>query len=138
MQTNVDVLKTISQKIKDFKRDDLLTRINQLLRKNIIYDSMHGKSYTGQQFPDYTPEYKKWKQKKTGFSNVNLTITGEMLNSIIGEIQGTTLTVSTNDNPGKVEGVSAKRPWLGISEPTRKQIMDMIRTEYLQIISTTS
>ena len=68
--------------------------IGRLARERIIRRTVMGKGPDGQTFQAYSPGYAKRKAAELGSSNVNLTVSGEMLRGIqvIAEEKKVTLT----------------------------------------------
>lgn len=112
-----------------FNKDQVSAGIIKIIIDDIKDKSSKGIDTDGQPFKSYTPAYKK-KRLKAGKQTdpPNLYWTGRMLNALIGERNGIITTISDADDAGKVEGVNAKRKFIGISKEARIKVIDYVRT----------
>lgn len=109
-----------------------LEKQNVAVIKNIKARTQSGKNVLGQQFPAYTPEYKKWKQNHGGTTSpINLTLTGKLLSSMGSEVRikgnkvESRIFISADQQP-KAEGVSKLRPFFGVTQEEQALFEDII------------
>jgi hypothetical protein len=76
-------------------RDDW-GKVGRLARERIVLRTRRGQDREGQPFKPYSPGYAKAKGKELGAGQVNLTVSGDMLNAITVEPDDKGVTLSFN------------------------------------------
>lgn len=142
-------LTEVVEKITDKMANDLQTALLNL-RTKIVFDASQGKGFEGNSLKPYSSGYKKMRVDAGYSANVNLTITGQMLRDVQLETpprrdaNGVTFRIfiaNGSSIPPKgfgSKGVAvssvekamhtmAQRPWFGLSEQAKKELLDILR-----------
>lgn len=114
--------------LKKFNKEQLQKQIAETIIADIKDRTARHLDVNEHPFKPYTPKYKQWKQKKGLSILPDLKVTGKLLNSLTVKKTGIITTVESTDEPGKVEGVSKLRQFIGIPDKTRQKISDIVRS----------
>lgn len=127
IKTSSGALEQYIAQLKKFDKQQLQKQIADIIIKDIKDRTADHKDVNERPFKPYTPKYKQWKQKKGLSTLPDLKVTGKLLNSLAVHKNGIITTIESTDDPGKVEGVSKLRPFIGITQKTKDKISDLIK-----------
>ena len=96
-------------------------------KEELLGDIANGIGYDGAKMPEYSPEYKAYKQRKDRQGNVDLTFTGNMLKAMqvsVLEFQDKLIgrLYFLAGERDKAKGNLEKRKFFGLSEKNRQQL----------------
>ena len=127
VSTSLGGLEQYIAKLSQINAQTISDQISQILIDGIKESTAASQTPEGVAYIPYTPGYAKYRQKK-GLSTIpDLKVTGKMLDSLVVQRNGIITTISDTDNPGKVEGVSNLRTFIGISAATRIRLIQTVR-----------
>ena len=125
-------------RLQAFDKAALEEQIAQAIVADIKYNTGNSIDVHGQTFKPYTPGYAKKRLKMGLGTEVDLRVTGQMLEALTVEKQGLFTVISDADpNQGKVKGNQNLRQFIGISQQAKEKMLSLIRSFVGTIITTT-
>jgi hypothetical protein len=144
--TNIDLREKVRQAIE--RKLPVMERAMQLARGQIVTNAANGIGFEGESLEDYSDDYKKRREDRGYKSEVNMTVTGQMLrdvqaearidgDNIIGRIfvlDGSSVSPFSKSGQAAVSSDKVRwtnvegRKWFGLSDIAVNEIKQLVRS----------
>lgn len=124
---NVRTIERLRAKYRHFAMNKALPIAGDVALRAIQRNTGHGVDYQERRFRQYTPRYKRIRERKGLRTDiVNLFVEGDLLHSLRFELDAKRLSPSP-EQMKKAEGLQKKRKFMGVGKRTRKHMVAVVQ-----------